>query len=191
MFFFAKLVFSSLLPMIFLIKYLLAPHAMKHKYFYITILLLVSLWIYVCYRTEHTIINQLMSYLLTDAHFQAMQQAVSEAIPLPSIVIYSLPEGLWILATTITSEKIVLKLGKFSIALIYIPLWVCLGIEIVQYVGWSKGVFDWLDVGIVVLFWLVGYLFTKQATPKIENSRLPIYYTAFNYSIVFLSCVWK
>jgi hypothetical protein len=66
-------------------------------------------------------------------------------------LIFSLPSGLWVMASTIiggfiSSEK---KIWSF------IPVFLVISIEILQFFGITDGVFDWLDVGVSITGFLV------------------------------------
>jgi hypothetical protein len=162
---------------------------MNLKYLFITISLFVSLLIYVFYRTEYTIINRLVVYVLSPEHFREFRLMVANSIWLPNFVVYSLPEGLWVFAATIISGNLVLKIKRYILPMIYMPLIVALGIEFVQYTGLSKGIFDWIDIFLILVFWILAYFFNKSYQK--EQTKPNNFYVVFAYTIVIFSCVWR
>lgn len=174
--------------MIFLIKYLYKQNVMNYKYLYATVCLVISLWIYVFYRTEQTVINHIIAWIISPAHFKELRNTIT--LSLPEFVIYSLPEGLWIFATTIISKKLVLKTKKISISMIYMPLIVACLIELVQYAKLSRGVFDWFDVVVIIFSWVVACAFNQTNQIKKQKEAKMVYVT-FTYIIIVFSYVWK
>jgi hypothetical protein len=174
--------------MIFLIKYLYKQNVMNRQYFYTIVCLLISLWIYVFYRTEYTVINHIVTYFAPSHYFRELKLTIHTFLPLSKFVIYSLPEGLWVFATTIISGNVVLKIRKIEMHIIYMPLIMACLIEFIQYIGLSRGVFDWFDVMVIIFFWTLGYIFVKRNdVPKTSN----VTYVLFTYISVIFSYVWK
>ncbi|MCU0437615.1 MAG: hypothetical protein MUC49_06840 [Raineya sp.] len=163
---------------------------MNHKYLYATICLLVSLWIYVFYRVEQIVVNRIIISITSPAFFKQVSLTIRNLLPLPNFVVYSLPEGLWVFAITIISGSQILKIGKIKLTMIYIPLIVACLIELVQYMRWSKGTFDILDIAVVWISWMLAYMFEKQNSTK-HFQKPKVFYIFLMYMIVVLSCAWK
>ena len=74
---------------------------------YIPILALclsACLFIYVFYRTEKTLVNYIATALLSKEGYKGVKEIIVSVLPLKDIIIYSLPEGLWVFCITITSS---------------------------------------------------------------------------------------
>jgi len=166
----------------------------KKKYFLITLSLLISLFIYLFYRTEKTVITELFISIISFDTFIELQKSIINTLPLNERLIYSLPEGLWVFCITLTSKDLFLKVGIHEINLLFIPLIFSIGLELFQLLHLTNGRFDFWDIGFSVLFWAMAlYLVRfKSARQNILNpftSRSLI--CLLSYLIVFLAHVWK
>lgn len=156
--------------------------------------LLVSLFIYLFYRTEKTVINEIIISIVSFDRFNEMRKVVTNILPLNEHIIFSLPEGLWIFCVTLTSKYFFLKVGSNQINLIFIPLIFSIVLEFFQLLHLTNGRFDIWDIGLSVLFWaianfLITYENSKQNIlhPFTTNSLICL----LSYLIVYLAHVWK
>ena len=115
--------------------------------------LLISLLIYIFYRSELTLINQLFSLFIPLADLLQWQNTIQTAFPLPNWVVYSLPEGLWMLVVTLISKEFYFSRQSKNYNLVFFPLLLATVIEIFQYLHITDGIFDWLDLGLSFAFW--------------------------------------
>jgi hypothetical protein len=122
--------------------------------------------------------------------FKEARQLMQDALKLPNFIIYSLPEGLWVFAVTIISENLTIRFKKIQISIIYMPLVVAYFIELIQYLSWSKGTFDWLDVMVIMSFWTLGYIYVKNNDTS-KTIKPKLIYVLFTYIIIVFSYVWK
>lgn len=167
---------------------------MKRKYGLIVLSLLLSLFIYLFYRTEQTVITELFISVISHNTFLELQKIITNILPLNERIIYSLPEGLWVFCITLTSKGLFLKVGIREINLLFIPLIFSIGLELFQLLHLTNGRFDFWDIGFSVLFWamanyLVGYKSIRQNILNPFTSRSLI--CLLSYLIVFLAHVWK
>ena len=125
---------------------------MKKNYWLIIFSLLLSLCIYVFYRTEKTLINEMIIWHVPYDNFYALRSNVSFALPLNDHIIYSLPEGLWVFCITLTSYSFFLRIDKFKINLLYLPLIFSIGLELFQLFNFTNGRFDLWDIGLSIFF---------------------------------------
>lgn len=159
------------------------------------IVLTFCLFIYIFYRTEKTVINQLLTQFYSSKSFVEMQQCVRRILPLNKFIIYSLPEGLWVFSATIFSYPFYINIKKYYFYCVYIPIIYPILLEIFQYFNWIHGTFDLIDIIICLFFWLIASLYVKNKSNRenIITSSLTIKKVLFFsiYGIVYLSHVCK
>lgn len=163
-----------------------------NKYLLIAFFLLFCLLIYVFFRTDKTIVNQLLTQLISKEDFIELQHMVRESIPLNDKIIYSLPSAAWVFCTTLTSKFIFVKIKARQIQLRYAPIAYVVVVEILQYFGVTNGYFDFLDLLFSSVFWAAAaFLFnfgeSKQNLINPINANSLVCVTS--YLIVFLSVV--
>jgi hypothetical protein len=167
---------------------------MKKDHLLIILSLLISLFIYVCYRTEKTVINEIFISIVSLEKFIELRNAVSNALPLNEHIIYSLPEGLWVFCITLTSNLLYVKISRFQINLFFVPLLFSIGLELFQLLHLTNGRFDFWDIGVSILFWaLANYLFKQENTKQniLDPFTSKSLICLFSYLIVYLAHVWK
>ncbi len=169
-------------------------HGVKKKYYLIALSLLISLFIYLFYRTEKTVITELFISIISFDAFVELQKTIIKILPLNERIIYSLPEGLWVFCITLTSKNLFLKIGSREINLIFAPLVFSIGLELFQLLHLTNGRFDFWDIGFSVLFWAIGnYLVSFKSTQ--QNLLNPFTTRSFicilSYLIVYLAHVWQ
>ena len=167
---------------------------MRKNYFFILISLSLSLFIYLFYRTEKTVINEIFIYITSFDRFIELQKVITNLIPLNKHIIYSLPEGLWVFSITLTSKFLFLKIGNLKINLLFVPLIFSIGLELFQLLNLTNGRFDFWDIGVSILFWFVANYLIPYKT--IHQNILNPFTTrslicVFSYIIVYLAHVWK
>ncbi|MDT3402361.1 hypothetical protein [Mucilaginibacter terrae] len=167
---------------------------MRKQYALITTALLISLFIYLFYRTEKTLVNQLLVWLISVEAYTHIKAVVVNTLPLNNVVVYSLPEGLWIFCITLTSKTYHFIIFGRRFNCLYMPLLFCLSLEILQMTHVTNGRFDWMDIGMSILFWLPGcYGFNpkeeKQHIFTSLNSKTLVCF--ISYGIVYLAHVFK
>lgn len=167
---------------------------MKKNYFLIMVSLLCSLFIYLFYRTEKTVINQVFGSLVSFDTYIELRKVIACTLPLNNHIIYSLPEGLWVLCITLTSRSLYVKMGRREINLLFIPLIFSIGLELFQLLHLTNGRFDFWDIGVSILFWAVAHYLIKHKSAK-QNLLHPLTGTGLicllSYLIVYLAHVWK
>jgi len=165
---------------------------MKKKYWLITLSLLVSLFIYLFYRTEKTIINQIAISILSLHRFVAWRSFVTKLLPLNEHIVYSLPEGLWVFCITLTSNFLFVKLYNRKINLLFLPLVFSIGLEFLQLLHITNGRFDFWDIGISVACWATAIYVMKRKSVT-QNILKPFTINGFvcvaSYLIVYLAHV--
>lgn len=167
---------------------------MKKKYFLIISPLLVSLFIYLFYRTEKTIATELFINVISFDNFKELQTSIRHLLPLHTYIIYSLPEGLWVFCITFTSKFLFIKISDKKINLVYIPLVFVIVLEIFQLIHLTNGRFDIWDIGFSIVFWaLANYVFSsKENTQNIfKPFNLNSCICIASYLIVYLAHVWQ
>ena len=165
---------------------------MKRIYFLLFFSLLLSLFIYLFYRTEKTLVNELAVFLVSEELYFYVKKWISSFLPLSDFIIYSLPEGLWVFAITLASKDFYLKILSLKINLIGIPPIFSVGLEIFQLFGLTNGRFDLFDILISLFFWFLGCSFfriyseRKNLVERIGSQNILCF---FSYTIVYLAHV--
>lgn len=158
----------------------------------IVLSLLISLFIYLFFRTEKTVINQIFISLFSKGSYHSLKASIHQVLPLQPALVYSLPEGLWVFCITITSRFFYISLGRTRLNLAFAPLVVAVGLELCQLLQITNGRFDFMDIAFSFLFWLAAYMFT-DTYGKEENlytrMTLDSLSCVFCYSIVYLAHV--
>jgi hypothetical protein len=164
----------------------------KKQYAFIISSLLVSLFIYVFYRTEKTVVNELLIRSTSFDTYAALKEEIIRFLPLPAFVIYSLPEGLWVFCITLTSKPYYIQQEKLRIQGVIIPLLFCMGLEIFQWLHFTNGRFDLNDILVSFVGWLLA---TVSFNDKVEKQNILAPFNAnkmvclVSYGIVYLSHV--
>lgn len=165
---------------------------MKKNYAYIFLSLLISLFIYLFYRTQKTVVNEIGISLLSADKYHTLKQKVSGIMPLNKYIIYSLPEGLWVFCITLTSKFLFIRLGKREIDLVFVPPVFSICLEVMQLFHFTNGTFDFWDIGVSFLFWAIAKYWVKNVQAR-QNILQP--YTVrsvvciCSYGIVYLAHV--
>lgn len=167
---------------------------MNKKYLLIILSLTISLIIYLFFRTEKTVINQLFIFLFSYDTFATLREKISNILPLNEHIIYSLPEGLWVFCISITSRQFFIKIRIQEFNLLYLPLIFTIGLEVFQLFQFTHGRFDYWDIGFSLFFWILANYGLKYNIGR-YNITSPITQRSmicfFSYSIVFFAHVWK
>ena len=166
---------------------------MKKHLILIVPALLISLFIYLFYRTEKTLINELFAFFISKNSYSDMRSWINLQFPLHKAIIFSLPEGLWVFCITLTSKHLYFKFAKREIDCAIIPLLFSIGLEFLQLFHITNGRFDLLDILISVFFWftayfIVDYQFSKENPFKSFSMRTIAFLTS--YAIVYLAHVF-
>lgn len=167
---------------------------MSRKYIFICVSLLISLFIYLFYRTDRTVVNEIVIRMISFGTYTMLKAHIVKVLPFNDIVVYSLPEGLWVFCITLTSKPYYIKLNNWRMDCVFIPLIFCFGLEILQLFHITNGRFDLMDIGISAIFWLIGnYAFSdrsdKQNILTSLNSKTMV--CLASYCIVYLAHVIK
>lgn len=121
----------------------------------IVVALSISLFIYLFYRSEKTVVNELMIAILSRETFTALKNFILHAIPLNKIIIFSLPGGLWIYCATVLSQDFFIEVRNYKIHVVLAPILFAIGLEFCQLVHLTHGRFDLWDIASYLLFWLL------------------------------------
>jgi phosphatidylethanolamine/phosphatidyl-N-methylethanolamine N-methyltransferase len=163
-------------------------------YCYIIASLLAGLFIYLWYRTEKTVINEILISIISFEKYAALRTAVANSFPLNKHIIYSLPEGLWVFCITLTSKFFFVKTGPYEINLVFAPIVFATGLELLQLFHLTNGRFDIWDIGASILFWTMARYLIKYESPR-QNILRPFALQSFicllSYLIVYFAHVWK
>ena len=165
---------------------------MRIKYFIIALALLLSLFVYLFFRTEQTIVNYLFIKIWGGEHFYQSRAWVTARVNLSNFQMYSMPEALWILAITLLSKRYMIQLGNRHISLWYLPLILAFGFEFFQWMHWSNGSADLNDLWGAGLFWALGMTVFPEKEPKIslfQSFNIHALLCTGAYAVVYLAHV--
>lgn len=127
----------------------------------------VSLFIYVFYRSDKTVVNELVIFLFSLETYAAIKSSIVSTIPLNDLVIFSLPGGLWVFCATTLSQGFYLRGKHHNIQVTFIPVAFAVGLEFCQLIHLTNGRFDVLDIAAYLLFYsLACYLFESRHAPQ-------------------------
>ncbi|MDQ7947954.1 MAG: hypothetical protein REI78_12470 [Pedobacter sp.] len=167
---------------------------MKRAHILLIAALLVSLFIYLFYRTDRTVINTLFNFIFGIENYQSLKASIRFYLPLHEFVVYSLPEGLWVFCITVTSKDLYLKLARSEVHCAIFPLTFVVALELMQWLHLTNGTFDVVDILTAILFWMLGFFIIEEDRPKQNplkqlNKRSLIF--LMSYLIVYLAHVYK
>jgi hypothetical protein len=154
--------------------------------------LFLSLFIYVFYRTDKTLVNQIFIALFRQETYTFLKTRVTLLLPLPDYAIYSLPEGLWVFCITITSSFFYLKVQERKLSLVVVPILVALVMETFQMLHFTNGRFDLMDIVFSTGFWLLALFCTRtniDKEPLFQSVNSTNLSCVISYSIVYLAHV--
>jgi hypothetical protein len=166
--------------------------ALKKDIPLLAVSLFLSLFIYVFFRTEKTLVNQVIVSLFTREDYYAIKNSVTTVLPLPGYLVYSLPEGLWVFCITLTSSFFYLRVRNRTWSLVYVPILMALLMEVFQLLHFTNGRFDWMDILFSVGFWLLALLRTSTnlgKEPLFQSFNSKSICCIVSYSIVYLAHV--
>ncbi len=151
---------------------------MKKYHLYIFFPLFVSLILYVFFRSENIVINQITPNFYSKPFLFSCNFF--------NFLIYNFPQGLWVFSTTLASKN--LYLDKFNLAIL--PLIFSFYIEGIQYFHLTNGTFDYWDLITAFFSFIIAYYgiscpYKKEQLLECFNFRTVLF--SFSYLIVFLS----
>lgn len=167
---------------------------MKKNYWLIGTALLVSLFIYVFYRTEKTVVNEILLNVVSPTDFLILRNYITSALPLNEHIIYSLPEGLWVFCITVTSKGLFITYSGRKFTLVFVPLIFSIGLELFQLMQFTNGRFDFWDIGASVLFWTMAnysLLDGRERQDIFDPVNFRSVLCIVSYLIVYLAHVWE
>ncbi len=128
--------------------------------------LLFSLFVYLFYRSEQTVVNEIFQFIFSGDVYFNLKAIISGNIVLPKLLVFSLPEGLWVLAVTIASKNIYFGMQKRLIHVAFLPVIIAIILELLQLTGIANGTFDWWDLASAICFWSLGYYLLPSSSKK-------------------------
>ena len=167
---------------------------MRQQYIFICVALLISLLIYLFYRTENTLVTLMFIKLISLDNYLMIREYVLKTLPLHPIIIYSLPEGLWVFCITLTSKSHYINLFRWRLSGVFIPLIFCLVLEIFQLLQITNGKFDFMDILTCVVFWILGIMTFEDKVEKqniLSSPNAKSLICIASYCIVYLAHVFK
>lgn len=135
--------------------------------------LLFCAFICVIYRDASNNANALFTYLF-DKEFIFIKNTIIDVLPLHDILVYNVPEGLWVFSISLLASNLFININKFRLPLIYLPLLFIPFAELLQWLNITDGTYDNLDMLIPSGFWLLAYLFLYKNNTCVFLNASPI-----------------
>ena len=110
--------------------------------------------------------NEIFQFVFSGDVYFNLKANISENIALPKFLVFSLPEGLWVLAVTLASKNIYFGVQKQLLHLAIIPVIIAITLELFQLTSITNGTFDWLDIISAICFWALGYFMLPSPSNK-------------------------
>lgn len=156
---------------------------------YVFAALLPSLFIYLFYRPDTVVINTICISVFSRPNYEAVKSVVQQALPLSNWIIYTLPGLLWVSAATLVSRYFYIRLRHKALSCGYFPLMYSVSLEGLQYLHFTRGYFDWLDVMAALGGAFIGFLWPIHTPPTPLFSRFDQRkaFFAFMYMLLLLS----
>lgn len=163
---------------------------MKVKNFIIALALLLSLFVYLFFRTEQTLVNYIFIKVFGGEPFYQSRLWVTSHVMLSNFQMYSLPEALWILSITLLSKRYKVRFAAQEISLVYLPIILAFGFELFQWMHWSQGSADLNDIWGALVFWALGMAVFPEREPKVylsESLNIHVVLCTACYAVVYLA----
>ena len=117
----------------------------KYIFFEVILPLFIAALLYLLLRPVDTAIYKIVSFLGGDAFVHSLRAGIDVSV-LPGWFVYSLPGGLWLLAFQNTITWIKRFKGRWLVHLVILASFSGIGLELLQALHLTDGVFDWADV---------------------------------------------
>lgn len=127
--------------------------------------------IYTLFRVDTLLVFKVYEFLHID-RFIANFRESTLALEIPDFVKYSLPDGLWVYAFTyflVSIWKFEENTGKEKYLIMLIPLCLGVGGEVMQIFFSQIGTFDYQDLFISLIAYIVGYIAVQKSKCRNEG----------------------
>ena len=131
--------------------------------------LLICFFIAVFYRVDETNINILLDFIWPESFTTFKTRLGAYLPPLPDLFVYSLPEGLWVFSLTLIGIRLQFCFMDFKIPFVWIPITDALILELFQWLNWTDGTFDFQDIFISIVFWILALIIGQHAIFKADK----------------------
>ena len=146
--------------------------------------------IYLSYREDVFVISRLGHFFINTGFLNEFKHLLVQKINIPSVLVYSLPSGLWVFSTTLLSSRVRLKGKSCFIVLMSTPLLYSLLLEVSQFYNITDGTFDAMDVLYSCLGWVAAVLLSYFYDQLARSSYVPIGLIVLSYCILILGNVY-
>lgn len=139
---------------------------MKRLYSVVALALFISLFIYLFYRSEKTVVNQFVALLLSKETFALIRSSIHQELPLNLSIVFSLPGGLWVFCTTVLARDLYFNIRHHHVPLVDMPICFAIALELCQLAHLTNGTFDVLDIAFFIAFWLIARYSVRPSSQK-------------------------
>ena len=168
----------------------------KYIFFEVLLPLFLAGLLYLLFRPVDTVIYKIVVVIGGDNFIHSLRQLINIS-SLPEWFVYSLPGGLWLLAFQNTITWIKRFKGRWLIHSVLLASSLGIGLEILQSVHLTDGVFDWVDVlfyGLATLLslsnvWLVKWKWEFYASNESSPKLVGMAFVAFTVVIYLADIV--
>lgn len=113
------------------------------------------------YRTANNHAHFAFDFL-TLGNLDSLKSAIQSVAPLNDLLIYSIPEGLWVFSLTLLGSRIFVKIANKKIHFTHLAIIFALGLEACQFLHLTNGTFDVLDIIASLFFWTLALLLLRE-----------------------------
>jgi hypothetical protein len=158
---------------------------MKRRYS-ISMAFLTSLFVYLFYRSEKTVVNELIILIFSLETYGNIRTGIVDAVPLNKLIIFSLPGGLWVFCATALARDFYFRIKNQKIQLSLLPVQFAIGLEFMQLIHLTKGRFDLWDILFYLIFWWLASHSNKYDRSQ-QNILSPFTLRGFTCLACFIS----
>tara|TARA_B100001778_G_C18450753_1_gene566611 strand:- start:363 stop:881 length:519 start_codon:yes stop_codon:yes gene_type:complete len=168
----------------------------KYIFFEVLLPLFLAAVLYVLLRPVDTVIFKIVAFFGGDDFINLIRESVNVST-FPEWFVYSLPGGLWLLAFQNTITWIKRFKGRWLIHLVLLASFSGIGLELLQALHLTDGVFDWVDVLLYCLatllslsnVWLVKWKWEFYVKNESSAKFLGLTFVAFTVLIYLADIV--
>ena len=122
--------------------------------------LLLGSLLYFFFGKKGTLLTNTISFFTENENILAIKESLQTNFSPPNFLIYQLPDALW--AYAFCASILFIWQGQKAALVSFVAFVLCFLYEIMQYMKWTAGTFDWWDVMVMgVACWCAFYFNQK------------------------------
>lgn len=116
--------------------------------------------LYICFRNENILLFSWIRFVNIDYSF--LRHIVIADNLISSYIIYSLPNGLWVLSGLLLLKYFLKNENRVYLFYATVFILISISIEVCQLYGIVPGTFDILDLVTIIIFSIIGFLMNTE-----------------------------